>query len=161
MTAVTWKEILGTLRLSFSSYNLRIAVPSCAKERSSHKNLTEGDVKDLSCEDASMCRAIVERGKYLSTHRRDIRYGVKELARQMSQPRHIDDRQLIHFRRYLHGKMRVMNKYAYQRNCKIIDVWCDTDNPGCLETSKSTTGGVVIFGAHVIEHWSFWLKQNP
>jgi len=30
--------------------------------------------------------------------------------------------------------MRVINKYEYQKNCKIIDIWSDTDHSGCLET---------------------------
>ena len=35
-----------------------------------------------------------------------------------------------------------------------MDVWSDTDHAGCLETRKSTTGGVVMFGNHTIKHWS-------
>ena len=50
--------------------------------------------------------------------------------------------------------MRVVNKYAYQKYCKIIDVWSDTDHAGCMQTRKSTTGGVTMFGNHVIKHWS-------
>ena len=35
-----------------------------------------------------------------------------------------------------------------------MDVWSDTDHAGCFETRKSTTGGVVMFGNHVVKHWS-------
>jgi hypothetical protein len=44
--------------------------------------------------------------------------------------------------------------FEYQKNYKIIDVWTDTAHAGCLETRKSTNGGVVMFGNHVIKHWS-------
>ena len=72
----------------------------------------------------------------------------------MSKPRNIDYQQLIIFGRYLRGKMRVINQFKYQKNYKIIDVWSDTDHAGCLETRKSTTGGVIMFGSHAIKHWS-------
>lgn len=68
----------------------------------------------------------------------------------MAKPRNIDDRQLIHFGRYLRGKKRVFNKYGYQKNCNIIDVWSDTDHM----MRMSTTGGAIMFGSNVIKHWS-------
>ena len=52
------------------------------------------------------------------------------------------------------GIPRIVTKYEYQKNYKIIDVWSDTDHAGCLETRKSTTGGIVMFGNHSIKHWS-------
>ena len=72
----------------------------------------------------------------------------------MSNPREIDYQQLIHFGRYLRGKMRVVNQYKYQKDWKIMDTWSDTDHAGCMETRKSTTGGVIMFGEHIIKHWS-------
>ena len=72
----------------------------------------------------------------------------------MSKPRQVDWKQLMLFGRYLRGKMRVITQYKYQKNFKIIDVWTDTDHAGCLETRKSTTGGIVMFGEHAINHWS-------
>ena len=111
-------------------------------------------MKELKPDEATKYRAIVARGIYLSMDRSDIRYAVKELARRMSKPRNIDWRQLTVFGRYLRGKMRVVNQFKYQKGYKIIDVWSDTDHAGCLETRKSTTGGVVMFGDHLIKHWS-------
>ena len=48
----------------------------------------------------------------------------------------------------------MINEFKYQKNWKIMDVWSDTDHAGCLETRKSTTGGVITFGGHAIKHWS-------
>jgi len=127
---------------------------SAPMERIKPKDLTEDDVKELSREDASSYRAIVARGNYLSIERSDIRYAVKELARRMSKPRNIDYWQLIHIGRYLNGKMRIVNKYEYQKNCKIIDIWSNTDHAGCLEPTKLTNVGVITFGEHAIKHWS-------
>lgn len=69
-------------------------------------------MKDLNREDASIYRAIVAMGNYLSMGGSDIRFGMKELARRITKPRNIDYRQLIHFGRYLRGRIRVVNKYA-------------------------------------------------
>lgn len=52
--------------------------------------------------------------------------------------------------------MRILNKYAHQKNCYIIDVWSDTDHAECLETRKSTAAGLrtAMLGTHVVKHWS-------
>jgi len=123
-------------------------------EKINPKHLSDEDMKELSREDASAYRAIAARGNDLSIDRSDIRYAVKELARRMSKPWNIDYKQLVHFGRYLRGKMRVVNKFSYQKNFKIIDIWSDTDHAGCMETRKSTTGGVVMLGNHILKHWS-------
>lgn len=81
------------------------------------------------------------------------RYGVNELARRMAKPRNMDYRQLIHSGRYIRGKSCGVNK-SYQKNWKIIAVRSDTVRAGCLETGKSTNGGVIMFGIHIIKHWS-------
>lgn len=118
------------------------------------RTLPDEDLKELDKQDASSCRAIAARRNYLSIDSSDIRYAVKELARRMSKPRNIDYTQLLHFGRYLKGRMCVVSKYEYQRNCKMINIWSDTDHIGCLETRKSTSGGVIMFGNHVLKHWS-------
>ena len=35
-----------------------------------------------------------------------------------------------------------------------MDVYTDTDWAGCPKTRKSTSGGSVMFGSHLIKHWS-------
>jgi len=90
----------------------------------------------------------------MSIDRSDTRFAIKELARRMAKPRNIDYKQLIHFGRYLRGKPRVINHFGYQKDWKIIDVWSETDHAGCLETRKSTTGGIIMFGTHAVKHWS-------
>ena len=123
-------------------------------ERLKPQELSEEDIEELKPADATVFRAIVARGNYMSIDRSDVRFAVKELARRMAKPRNVDMKQLTHFGRYLLGKPRVVTQYKYQKNWKILDVWSDTDHAGCLETRKSTTGGIVMFGNHVIKHWS-------
>jgi len=118
------------------------------------KDVTDEDVKELNGQGTGSYRAIAARGNYLSGDRSEIRYAVKDLARRMATPRDIDHMQPIHFGRYLRGKMRAVNKYGYQKQCKSVDAWSDTDHAGCLEMPKSTTGGAIMFGHHDIKHWS-------
>ena len=35
-----------------------------------------------------------------------------------------------------------------------LDVWTDTDYAGCRETRKSTSGGLIMLGTHLIRGWS-------
>ena len=112
----------------------------------------DGDL--LKPEQASMYRALSARANYLSQDRSDIRFSVKELCRRMSQPRQIDWKQLLVMGRYLIGRMRVINKFDYQKNWKIIDTWTDTDHAGCMETRKSTSGGIIMLGNHPLKHWA-------
>jgi len=118
------------------------------------KHCSDEDLKELTGEKAKLYRAVAARANYLAQDRSDIRYSVKELCRHMSKPRNIDYNQLIRFGRYLVGKMRVINKFDYQKDWKIIDTWTDTDHGGCPETRKSNSGGVIMFGTHAIKHWS-------
>ena len=37
---------------------------------------------------------------------------------------------------------------------KFIVGWSDSDWAGCVETRKSTSGGIVFLGSHVIKAWS-------
>ena len=56
--------------------------------------------------------------------------------------------------RYLIDKRRVVTKFVYQSKPSKVVVWVDTDHAGCRETRKSTTGGVVKLGEHVLKGWS-------
>ena len=44
-------------------------------------------------------------------------------------------------------------KYPWQ-TLDTIDVYSDTDWAGCIRTRKSTSGGCVMLGSHLIKSWS-------
>lgn len=45
--------------------------------------------------------------------------------------------------------------YTYPwQTVDMVDVYSDTDWAGCLETRKSTSGGCVMMGTHLIKSWS-------
>ena len=56
--------------------------------------------------------------------------------------------------RYLKGRTRVTTTMGYDGGDSGIVVWTDTDYAGCKRTRKSTSGGVVMWGSHLIKSWS-------
>ena len=113
-----------------------------------------GDDELLEPEAASEYRRLTARANYLAQDRLDIRYTVKELTRWMSKPRNRDKKRLIRLAKYLIGKERYVMRFDYQKGYNGINVWTDTDYAGCRETRKSTSGGLVLLGSHLIKGWS-------
>ena len=72
----------------------------------------------------------------------------------MSKPLKSDQERLKRLGRYLVGRPRVRTLFAYQGKVNSIDAYVDTDYAGCKRTRKSTTGGLVKLGEHVIKSWS-------
>ena len=101
-----------------------------------------------------MHRANVARGSYLSYHRSDIQYAVKELSRNTSKPTGKDMRKLKRLARYLKSKPRVVTRYGFrQREDKVLGC-SDSDWAGCKRTARSTSGGVVRYCGHYVKSWS-------
>ncbi len=77
----------------------------------------------------------------------------------MSKPRNKDKQALTRLGKYLKGKERWKQLFQYQESTsknsnKYVNVWVDTDYAGCLETRKSTSGGVIMINQHAVKTWS-------
>ena len=112
------------------------------------------DEHKLEGEQAVQYRAIVARANYLGRDRSDIALAVKELCRTMSNPSQKDWSKLKRLGRYLLNKTRVVVHSSYQEQVQSLMIWTDIDHVGCLKTRKSTSGGVVKFGRHMLKVWS-------
>ena len=55
--------------------------------------------------------------------------------------------------RYLNGQKRLVYRFPWQDEGKL-EIYSDTDWAGCVRIRKSTSGGCVMLGAHVIKTWS-------
>ena len=55
--------------------------------------------------------------------------------------------------RYLGDKPRLVFKYPFQ-DADRIECYSDTDWSGCTKTRKSTSGGILMLGGHVLKTWS-------
>ena len=56
--------------------------------------------------------------------------------------------------RYLKGNGRLVTKYAWQGEESQILGYSDSDWAGCRQTGKSTSGGVIMLGSHMVKSWS-------
>ena len=104
-------------------------------------------------EEASRYRELVARANFLSMDRPDIAFAVKELCRSMSSPTRRDAEALKRLSRYLHGRPRVILAFPWQ-DAEDITVFTDSDWSGCLSTRRSTSGGALMRGNHLLRHWS-------
>jgi hypothetical protein len=55
--------------------------------------------------------------------------------------------------RFLAGKPRLVFDYPWQ-TAQDVTVYTDTDWAGCPKTRKSTSGGAVMLGGHLLKAWS-------
>ena len=98
-------------------------------------------------------RALAARANYLSADRPDCQYAAKEICRWMSSPTELAMTALKRLGRYLVGKPRMVFKYGFQ-SADSIDCYSDTDWAGCPKTRKSTSGGVILLGEHILKTYS-------
>ena len=128
--------------------NSKRSVITPAYKRDAKRN---PEYKDLEPSDATQYRALVARANYLAQDRSDIKFAVKELCRRMAAPKDVDWEALKRLARYLNGCPRAISTFARQNLQKFITGWSDSDWAGCVDTRKSTSGGVMIIGSHVIK----------
>ena len=101
--------------------------------------------------DITSFRSGAARANYVSLDRAELAYATKEICRRMSAPRQADWAALVRIIKYLKAEPRLVNGYKWQHDCGI-SVYVDTDFAGCLETSRSTSGGCAFRGSHLIMH---------
>ena len=98
-------------------------------------------------------RGVAARANYLSADRPDIMYAAKEICRLMSKPTDVAVTALKRLGRYLRARPRLVFKLPFQK-ADSWDVFTDTDWAGCIRTRKSTSGGCLMLGRHVVKFWS-------
>ena len=98
-------------------------------------------------------RGFAARANYPSADRIDLQFSAKEICRFMSAPTDTSVLALKRMGRYLLGHKRLVYTYPWQK-ADGIEVYSDTDWSGCPRTRRSTSGGCVMIGRHVIRTWS-------
>ena len=110
--------------------------------------------EDLSPEKATKYRALAARLNYLAVDRVDIQYSVNEAARAMSCPKVGHWTLLRRIGKYLRGTPRLVMKFPWQSPQSVMTTYTDSDWAGCLRPARSTSGGVITMGGHMIKSWS-------
>ena len=101
-------------------------------------------------------RMLAARLNYLAQDNPMVQYTAKEVCRAMSFPNVKDFVRIKKVVRFLKGLGQVVWKYYWQgeEEAGNIKVYVDSDWAGCKETRRSTSGGVVKVGRHVLRTWS-------
>ena len=90
-------------------------------------DVEDSDSPELTGPEATKYRAIVARANFLAQDRSDIRFAVKELFRNMSNPKQRNISELKRLARYLVARPRMVCKFERQKMPKKIVGWSDSD----------------------------------
>ena len=117
------------------------------------EDVDDGDAP-LGQEEARKYRAIAARLNYLAPDRVDIQFTVKEAARSMSSPTKKDWPKLHRIGRYLLGRPRMIFDFPWQSGQSMVTAYTDSDWAGCPRSARSTSGGIISIGDHMIKTYS-------
>ena len=102
--------------------------------------------------DFTRFRSQAARANYLGPDCPDMIYAAKEVCRGMSRPTDLHQAALKRMVRYLRSRPRVVFKFEYQQ-ADHIDAYADTDWAGCPRSRRSTSGGCIMAGTHLLDCW--------
>ena len=109
---------------------------------------------ELSPTETTSYRALAARVSYLSADRPDIQFTSKSLCKFMSKPRQFDWVGMKRLARYLLRAKRSRQTFAWQPRITEVTTFTDSDWGGDRRTRKSTSGGIMQLGKHVVKSWS-------
>ena len=78
----------------------------------------------------------------------------KDIAKHMARPMVADWVKTRRVARYLPGAPRYVQRYEWQQQETRIDAYADSDWAGDRVNRKSTSGGALMIGGHMIKSWS-------
>ena len=99
-------------------------------------------------------RALAARSNYLAADRPESQFASKEVCRFMAAPTQLSAEAFKRFGRYYIKFPRLIYEFPFQDKMDALDVYVDTDHAGCLKTRKSTSGGCIMAGQHLLKSWS-------
>ena len=100
--------------------------------------------------EATSYRRGAARLNYLAQDRPDIAVAANVLARSMARPLVGDEVRLKRVIRYLKSHPRCRLKFVYQPMPEQVRVLSDSDWAGDIVTRRSTSGMMIMFGAHLL-----------
>ena len=104
--------------------------------------------------EATKLRRSAARINYMSMERPDVDHASTEISKCMSKPKVGDDSNVKRLIRYLINFPRMMSYYSWQNSISDVTLYTDSDWANDVKTKRSTFGGVIMIGSHLILHWS-------
>ena len=77
----------------------------------------------------------------------------------MSAPTELALKGLKRVGRFFEGQKRLVLRMNFEEDTGQVDVFVDSDYAGCPRTRKSTSGGCIMRGTHLIRSWSSTQKN--
>jgi len=91
---------------------------------------------------------------YMTLDNPMLGFASKEISRGMAAPTEDDERKVKRLIRYMRISPGVVYKYRWQNQPQKLSGFADSDWAGCVKTRRSTSGGIVMAGSHLLAHWS-------
>ena len=110
--------------------------------------------RPLSDREAKAFRAAAARCNYLAGDRPDLQFATKEVCRGMASPTEGCWNKLKQLVKYLKGRARAVQWFRWQCTPSVVTAFSDSDWAGCRTTRKSTSGGGIAIGSHVVKSWA-------
>ena len=155
-TGITYEADPRHVRTLLSDLGLKqcaaVHTPGVKEEKAEQEKGTTDN--DLPKERQTLLRRLIALLNYTSQDRPDLGYAVKECARRMSSPCRETERWVRRIAKYVQKYSRCVIHYRWEARPRVLSVYTDSDWAGCRRTRRSTSGGVVMLGSHVIKHWS-------
>ena len=129
-----------------------VATPGVAESETDVEAREQSE--ELQGEEATQYRALAARLNYLALDRADLQYSAKEISKFMAKPRSVDWLKIKRVGRYLLGAPRYVQVFAWQSMPSELQTYTDSDWAGDRVSRKSTSGGVLMCGSHLLKSWS-------
>lgn len=108
----------------------------------------------MSTSDATRFRRAAARFNYMAQDRIDIAFPSKVMAQCMANPLQGDEGLIKRGLRYLLHAPRCINLMRWQPPDVPINIYTDSDWASDETTRRSTSGGLILHGRHLLCHWS-------
>ena len=108
----------------------------------------------MSDTDATKYRRGVARVNFMAQDRPDLSVASRLMSQGMSSPREGDEKLLKRVIRYLRRFPTSESVFVWQARPEKATLNIDSDWAGDQKSRKSTSGGTIRHGRHLIQHWS-------
>jgi hypothetical protein len=112
--------------------------------------------EELDQEEGKVFRGLAARLNYMAQDNMLLQFPAKEICKNMAKPTRHDFSKVKRVVRFLKGIGTVSLHYEWQseEEARQVMVYVDSDWAGCRNSRRSTSGGVMTVGKHVLRAWS-------
>ena len=109
---------------------------------------------EMTSSDATQHRSLVALANFISQDQADIGFATTALSRTMARPHVGDEVGVKRLAQYLRQNPSAVIEYPWQSEPQTVDGYSDSDWGGCERTRRSTSGGNLYHGCHLLGFWS-------